>query len=96
VELKTEYSFQQDENRILANVTIKNPSNIVAIALKLNLRDSKTGERILPAYFSDGYFTLFPGEEKTIEMECLENTAGREVHISVEGYNVERQSIESL
>lgn len=96
VELKTECSFQQDENRILANVNIMNPSNIVAIALKLNLRDSKTGERILPAYFSDGYFTLFPGEEKTIEMECLENTAGREVHISVEGYNVERQSIESL
>ena len=96
VELDAHCKFTAEEDRLLAKVSIKNPSNTVAIAMKLNLRDSKTNERLLPAYFSDGYFTLFPGEEKSINMEFLENTDGRDVHISIEGYNVERLAIKEL
>lgn len=96
VTLDTKCNFTNNLNELKAHITIKNPSNVVAIGLKLNLRDSKTGERLLPAFFSDGYFTLFPGEEKNIEMEYLNNSIDRPFYVSVEGYNVQTQRVENI
>lgn len=67
---------------------IMNPSKNIAMNLKFNLRSVETGEIVLPAYFSDGYFHLMPGEKRIIEMYSPE--AGV---ISVEGYNVESKII---
>ena len=38
-------------------------------AYRLMLVDREKGEQILPAIFSDNYFTLRPGETKTVEIE---------------------------
>lgn len=67
---------------------ISNAGKSIALNLKLNLRDASTGEIILPAYFSDGYFHLLPGEKRIIEV-----SAPAEGNISVEGYNVPQQTI---
>ena len=96
VTLDIKYNFTKDSNNLMADITIKNPSNTAAIALKLNLRDSKTGDRVLPAFFSDGYFTLFPGEEKTIQMEFFGDSEDKQFYVSVEGYNVLRQKVENF
>jgi Exo-beta-D-glucosaminidase Ig-fold domain/Glycosyl hydrolases family 2/Glycosyl hydrolases family 2, TIM barrel domain/Glycosyl hydrolases family 2, sugar binding domain len=96
VELDTKCNFTKDSNNLKARITIKNPSNVAAIALKLNLGDSKTGERVLPAFFSDGYFTLFPGEEKIVQMEFFDNSVDNQFYVSVEGYNVQRQRVENF
>jgi len=48
---------------------LKNTGKTPAIAIDLSLTDKKTGTRILPAYFSEKYFTLLPGETKTISVE---------------------------
>lgn len=49
-------------------VEVKNPSKYIIPAIKLNAVDTRTGEIILPAYFSDGYFNLLPGEKRIIEL----------------------------
>ena len=49
--------------------TVANDSKIPAYAVKLNLKNLDTGETILPAYFSDGYFNLLPGEKKEISVD---------------------------
>ena len=54
----------------------------------MNLRDASTGEIILPAYFSDGYFHLLPGEKRIIEV-----SSPSQGNVSVEGYNVPQQTI---
>jgi len=74
-------------------VEVSNSSKTVALSVKLNLRDVATGERILPAYFSDGYFTLLPGETRKLEVEFPINNKGSEMKITAEGYNVEMQQI---
>lgn len=49
--------------------TIKNNSaNTPAAGIRLQLQDSK-GNQILPAIISDSYFSLMPGEEKTIKTD---------------------------
>jgi hypothetical protein len=67
--------------------TVINNSKIPAFALKLNLKDPETGESKLPAYFSDGYFNLLPGEKKAISVEYPAEIAGK-VEVSVTGYNL--------
>lgn len=71
-----------------AAIELQNRSDFPAIALKLNLRNPKNGKRILPAFFSDGYFTLLPGEKRTVTLDANESGA-----VTVEGYNIPRKTI---
>jgi len=69
-------------------IEISNTSPHPAYSLKLNLVDRQSGEIILPAYFSDGYFHLLPGEKKIVEVTCRKDGA-----VSIEGYNVDSHII---
>lgn len=48
--------------------SIKNSGKDVAVAVKLNLLNAQTHDVVLPAYFSDGYFNLLPGEQRIIKV----------------------------
>ncbi len=72
---------------------VTNPTRVMAVSIKLNARDGITGKRILPAYFSDGYFTLLPGESRTVVAECPQEKIHGDVKISAEGFNVPLQDI---
>ncbi len=74
-------------------VKIRNESKTVTLAVKLNLRKRDTGERILPVYFSDGYFSLMPGEEKVVQFNCHWNKDLEELELTAEGYNLDRQVV---
>jgi hypothetical protein len=67
---------------------ITNISGNIALNLKFNLVNPENGEIILPAYFSDGYFHLLPGEKRIIEVHSP--SAGT---IMAEGYNVENTTL---
>jgi hypothetical protein len=80
-------------NLVSYSITVQNPSKTVAVSIKLNARDALTGKRILPAYISDGYFSLLPGETRNITVECPVNRLSDSVKISAEGFNVPLQEI---
>jgi hypothetical protein len=65
-------------------IQIENKSTSPVVGLKLNLADVNDNI-LLPAYFSDGYFTLMPMEKRAIEVNYTGNTKG--VKIRTEGYN---------
>ena len=69
-----------------ATVHVKNASATPALLVKLTLRDAKSGERILPAYLSDNYFSLLPGEEKTVTVNYP--ATGAKAEFGVRGWNV--------
>lgn len=52
-----------------AAVTLTNSGTVPAVMLKLTLEDSASGRRILPAYYSDNYISLLPGEQRTITVD---------------------------
>lgn len=66
-------------------IEVCNPSKTAcAISVKMDLMDA-AGEQILPAFFSDGYFNLLPGEKRVLDYKYNgSNAAG----FAVEGYNV--------
>jgi hypothetical protein len=50
----------------------------------------KSGDRILPAIYSDNYVALMPGERRTIRTELEHaDTRGERPKMVVEGFNVE-------
>jgi len=64
---------------------ITNTGKIPAVAIKLNAIDALTGKIILPAYFSDGYFNLLPGESKLVNVNYSYKS---KTLIMATGYNV--------
>lgn len=72
-------------------VTLKNNSETPALLVKLTLSDAKSGMRILPAYLSDNYFSLLPGEQKTITVNYSQDAAQPE--FGLRGWNLVKGKI---
>jgi hypothetical protein len=57
--------------------------------IRLKLYGKKTGERILPAFYSDNYIALMPGEEKEITISFKdEDTRGERPDVEISGFNL--------
>jgi len=65
---------------------ITNNAPVPAVSIKLNLVD-KDGRIILPAFCSDGYFNLVPGESRNIIFTCDKNVK-EPYSILIDGYNI--------
>ena len=71
---------------------LTNNSKEIAVAIKLNAINSASGEIILPAYFSDGYLNLLPGEKREVRLELPFNSANG-FSIKAEGYNFDSTTL---
>ncbi len=78
---------------VKVKVQLTNSTAVVSLANKLTLLDSKDKTRILPAYFSDNYISLLPGETREIEIEYPISAAKGNPEIAVRGWNATPQSI---
>jgi hypothetical protein len=85
VELRGRVLSSDSGAQVLA---IENPSATPALAVKLHLREAGGRARVLPAYMSDGYFTLMPGERRVVTIDSPPRAAGS-TYVSASGYNVE-------
>lgn len=74
-----------DEHVIQATLT--NPGRQPALLVKLALRDA-AGARVLPAYWSDNYISLLPGETRVVTIRAPLSAATPD-SIGVRGWNVE-------
>lgn len=84
VKLNINLKTGKNEKRV---VEITNPTKTIATAVKLNAIDQVSDDIILPAYFSDGYFNLLPGEKRTVELE-LPNNISNNIQVVADGYNI--------
>jgi hypothetical protein len=74
-----------------ATVKIKNSGSSPALMIKLTLQDAATGERILPAYYSENYISLLPGEERIVTI-AFPADAGKPA-IGLRGWNLATQTV---
>jgi len=69
---------------------LHNPSARPALMVRLKVVRDTSGDRILPAIYSDNYVALMPGERRTIRTEVADrDTRGEKPRITVEGFNIE-------
>ena len=71
------------------DVTLSNPSQVVALMAHVQLRRERSGERVLPVSYSDNYVSLLPGERRSLSVEAASrDLAGDAPRIAVDGWNV--------
>lgn len=74
-----------------ATVNIKNSGTIAVLMVKLTLKDAATGERILPAYYSENYVSLLPGESRTITVAFPAGSV--KPAFSLRGWNLKEEKL---
>jgi exo-1,4-beta-D-glucosaminidase len=94
VNLNYDYQFSIDEKNGNIVVKLKNSSPSIAFFLFLDVLDPETRKPILPAYWSDNYVSLLPGEEKVLTCNFrLADFAGEKPLIEVRGWNVKKTAL---
>jgi beta-galactosidase/beta-glucuronidase len=77
-------------DKCILNVSISNPkeSNSLAFAVHVQVKRSTDGERVLPIFMNDNYFSLLKGETKNLIIEFdKSNLNDAEPVVVVEPYN---------
>jgi hypothetical protein len=74
-----------------ATVKIRNSGSAPALMIKLTLKDAATGGRILPAYYSENYVSLLPGEERVLTVNFPEGSA--RPAIGLRGWNLAARTV---
>jgi Exo-beta-D-glucosaminidase Ig-fold domain/Concanavalin A-like lectin/glucanases superfamily/Glycosyl hydrolases family 2/Glycosyl hydrolases family 2, sugar binding domain/Glycosyl hydrolases family 2, TIM barrel domain len=70
----------------IEHITLTNTGPTTAIATKLTMLGTDD-QRVLPAYYSDNYITMLPGEKRTVDVSCpVKGTVCEKV--ALRGWNV--------
>ncbi|HEY1219656.1 MAG: discoidin domain-containing protein [Bryobacteraceae bacterium] len=82
-------SVDQRDGRWHLSTVLHNDSATPALMVRVRAVREKTGDRILPALYSDNYVALMPGERRTIVTDLDGADArGEKPSVVVEGFNV--------
>jgi exo-1,4-beta-D-glucosaminidase len=86
---KSETVSQKGENTVI-HVKLKNPSQHVAFMVYMDLKKGQSNESVVPVFWNENYFTLLPGEERTVSVSVHKtDLAGQKGRVVVGGWNVE-------
>lgn len=94
--VNADVKYKIEDGKLKGEIKLENTGNSLAMMIKLNLRNQSNGSRILPVYFSDGYFQLFPGESKILTFECSTAATPDNMVVTAEGYNLEKTELASI
>ena len=88
VTLETSTVCKRKGDQWFIHTKLKNPAKTPALMVHLKVVRTAGGDRILPVIYSDNYFSLMPGEERTIAMELAHaDTRGEKPGVVIEGFN---------
>jgi hypothetical protein len=88
VKLEATTRAERQGDRWLLTTELRNVSAHPALMVRLKAVREKSGDRILPALYSDNYIALMPGERRSIRTELEHaDTRGETPRIVVEGFN---------
>jgi hypothetical protein len=81
----------QVDGEQMLTVTLANDAAVPVLNAKLTLLDAR-GTRILPAYYSDNYVALLPGEKRSVTIRYPASQSGVP-SVTLRGWNVVPQSV---
>jgi exo-1,4-beta-D-glucosaminidase len=86
---KSETVSQKGENTVI-DVKLKNSSQHVAFMVYMDLKKGQSNESVVPVFWKENYFTLLPGEERTVSVWVhTTDLDGQKGRVVVGGWNVE-------
>ena len=91
--LTTSATRRTEGDETVTAVVLRNPGAVPAIETKLTVMNAD-GSQVLPAYFTDNYVSLLPGDTRTVEIRYPTARAHGET-VSLRGWNVTPGSVEA-
>jgi exo-1,4-beta-D-glucosaminidase len=89
VDVTTKLSSLSKENGMLKLIVeFTNSSSAIAFGLNPKLLSFSTKEPILPIFWQDNYFSLLPGEKRTIEMQADASLITEKLLFKLDGWNL--------
>jgi len=95
VMLDAEASARPEGDKTIVTVTLHNGTSHVALLSHLQLHQKKSGQRVLPVFYSDNYISLVPGESSTVSIEAATKDLQADLPlIELDGYNVDVKPVD--
>ncbi len=91
--LATSATWSRKGDTSVVQVRLQNTGTAVALQNKLTLVNASDGTRILPAYYSDNYVSLLPGESKVVEVEFPASAAMGQPQVNLRGWSLAPTSV---
>jgi len=94
VKLEIKADHRSDAGKGTVRLKVKNPSASVAFQVHSRLTKGKDGDDLVPVFWDDNYFSLLPGEEKSVSATFdASDLNGKDPALEVEGYNVAPETV---
>jgi exo-1,4-beta-D-glucosaminidase len=88
VKLEVAAQSIQSGDSAMIHLRVKNPSGSVAFSIHVRAAKGPNGDDLVPILWSDNYFSLLPGEEKSITASfALSDLSGAQPSLTIEAYN---------
>jgi hypothetical protein len=71
-------------------LSLTNEGNVPAFFIRIHVIDPATGKRIVPTHYSDNYISLFPKENRIINIELPSNIDVEQIKIKLHGWNIDQ------
>ena len=89
--------IKSEDGRRFYELTVRNASETPLLMLRIKTTETATGERVLPAFYSENYLSLMPGESRTVTLEFAESALnGGEPVFAMEGWNTAEEIITAI
>jgi exo-1,4-beta-D-glucosaminidase len=89
VKLEFTASAREKGEKGIVTAKVKNPSASVAFQVHLRVTRGRGGDDVVPIFWDDNYFSLLPGEEKTVNAEYAGADAeGKAPVLELDGFNI--------
>ena len=89
VNVEARVTARESAGQATVLVTLNNPSRSVAFMVHLRMTRSKGGEEVVPILWEDNYFSMLPGEERSVaaayDVSLLD---GGDPDLELDGFNV--------
>lgn len=85
--VKLSHKTRSDNGRYYVDITVKNVSRSIAFFNQLQLLDARMSP-IRPSFYTDNFFSLMPGEKKTVTIETSEALTDQGVVLKLKGWNI--------
>ena len=71
---------------------VRNPSKSLAFQIHLSIVEGKSGEEILPVLWDDNYFSLMPGESRSVIAHYSPVANAGQLRLEVDGWNIDAET----
>jgi exo-1,4-beta-D-glucosaminidase len=90
VKLQTSEITTNGRGKTILHVKVKNPTSHLAFMVYLDLKKDNSNKSVVPVFWDNNYFSLLPGEERTIAVWChTADLEGKQPRVVTGGWNIQ-------